>query len=170
MREATAPGESESIDVDCCALCRGVWIDGAELSRASPRLGEVFGKRRGYAASSRPSGLACPRCDGALCEIGVNDVAVDWCRVCFGVWLDGGEYQAIAFAPRRRASAAMVACEDCQCQVSLGDTYFTEHGPVCSACRDHAASAAQADGDVAAGVGLTSDELAQLRQRLRSSS
>jgi Zn-finger nucleic acid-binding protein len=163
VRPATAPGQDESIDVDCCMQCGGLWIDGAELPRASAHLGELFGKRRGYALSSRPSGLACPRCDGALAEIGVNGVPVDWCRVCYGVWLDGGEYQAIgagtlgvaappAPAPRS-APPSTIACVVCACQVSVGDTYFTEEGLVCSGCSEE---------DIP-----TSAELARLQDSLR---
>ncbi|RLB46779.1 MAG: hypothetical protein DRI90_27015, partial [Deltaproteobacteria bacterium] len=67
--------------------------------------------------------------------MGVNDVSVDWCQTCFGVWLDGGEYQALA-QQKRKSRPATVVCYACRKEVPLGDTYYTDLGVSCSACRD----------------------------------
>jgi len=134
VRQATPPGQKESLDVDCCDSCGGVFVDGAELSRASRALGALFGERRQLVLEVRPSGLSCPRCRSPLGEVGVNDVAVDWCQTCFGVWLDGGEYQAVN-APKRRAPPTTATCYVCERTVPLGETYYTDEGMVCSGCR-----------------------------------
>lgn len=39
--------------------------------------------------------LQCPRCDGRLSEITFEDVQVDRCNKCGGVWLDAGELESL---------------------------------------------------------------------------
>jgi hypothetical protein len=39
--------------------------------------------------------LPCPRCDGRLLEITFEDVQVDRCNKCGGVWLDAGELESL---------------------------------------------------------------------------
>ena len=41
------------------------------------------------------SSLKCPRCDGALKEIFIEDVPIDACDKCAGVWLDSGEMEKL---------------------------------------------------------------------------
>lgn len=41
------------------------------------------------AASSSP--MTCPRCGGTLNESKVDEVSIDTCDNCGGVWLDSGE-------------------------------------------------------------------------------
>jgi uncharacterized protein len=37
--------------------------------------------------------MDCPRCDGKLYEKEFDDVRVDRCDKCGGIWLDAGEYE-----------------------------------------------------------------------------
>ena len=39
------------------------------------------------------SSMKCPRCDGSLNESKVEDVSIDVCDKCGGVWLDSGELE-----------------------------------------------------------------------------
>src|ERR671911_404647 len=41
------------------------------------------------------SSMKCPRCDGALNESKVEDVTIDVCDKCGGVWLDSGELEQL---------------------------------------------------------------------------
>jgi Zn-finger nucleic acid-binding protein len=41
------------------------------------------------------SSMKCPRCDGSLNESKVEDVAIDVCDKCGGVWLDSGELEQL---------------------------------------------------------------------------
>src|ERR1700741_786898 len=41
------------------------------------------------------SSMKCPRCDGALEEIFIEEVALDTCDKCAGVWLDSGEMEKL---------------------------------------------------------------------------
>jgi len=46
--------------------------------------------------------LSCPRCGTALSPVMHQDVTVDQCPDCQGMWLDRGELEALA--PRERGS------------------------------------------------------------------
>jgi Zn-finger nucleic acid-binding protein len=41
------------------------------------------------------SSMRCPRCDGTLNENKVDDVSIDVCDKCGGVWLDSGELEQL---------------------------------------------------------------------------
>jgi hypothetical protein len=47
------------------------------------------------AEAARAAALKCPRCDGVLAEISYEDVLVDRCESCHGVWLDAGELERL---------------------------------------------------------------------------
>ena len=39
--------------------------------------------------------MACPRCDGRLREMAFEDIHIDRCDKCEGIWLDAGELEKI---------------------------------------------------------------------------
>ncbi len=41
------------------------------------------------------SGLKCPKCDGNLVETDYENIKIDVCENCAGVWLDAGELAQI---------------------------------------------------------------------------
>ena len=41
------------------------------------------------------SSMKCPRCDGMLKEIFIEEVPLDTCDTCAGVWLDSGELEKL---------------------------------------------------------------------------
>ena len=41
------------------------------------------------------SSMKCPRCDGSLREGRFEEVAIDTCDKCGGVWLDSGELEQV---------------------------------------------------------------------------
>ena len=41
------------------------------------------------------SSMRCPRCDGNLIESKVEEVSIDTCDKCGGVWLDSGELEQL---------------------------------------------------------------------------
>jgi DNA repair exonuclease SbcCD ATPase subunit len=47
------------------------------------------------AKAAGTSSMACPRCDGTLKESKFEDVLIDTCEKCGGVWLDAGELQQL---------------------------------------------------------------------------
>ena len=45
------------------------------------------------AKAAGTSSMQCPRCDGSLKELKVEEVTIDTCDKCGGVWLDSGELE-----------------------------------------------------------------------------
>lgn len=41
------------------------------------------------------SSMNCPRCDGSLHESKFEEIAIDTCDKCGGVWLDSGELEQV---------------------------------------------------------------------------
>ena len=41
------------------------------------------------------SSMKCPRCDGSLMENKFEEVTIDTCEKCGGVWLDSGELEQL---------------------------------------------------------------------------
>ena len=39
--------------------------------------------------------LQCPKCNGTLVETSFEDIKIDRCSSCSGVWLDAGELESI---------------------------------------------------------------------------
>jgi uncharacterized protein with PIN domain len=47
------------------------------------------------AKAAGTSSMRCPRCDGSLNETKFEDVTIDICDKCGGVWLDSGELEQL---------------------------------------------------------------------------
>ena len=47
------------------------------------------------AKAAGTSSMQCPRCDGNLKEIKFEEVLIDTCDKCGGVWLDSGELEQL---------------------------------------------------------------------------
>ena len=62
----------------------------------------LLGRRRAKLDARRSSSasrkLRCPRCGAAMIEVPIQQVKVDRCSGCGGVFLDQGELEILAFA------------------------------------------------------------------------
>jgi uncharacterized protein len=47
------------------------------------------------AKAAGTSSMQCPRCDGSLNESNFEEVSIDTCDKCGGVWLDSGELEQL---------------------------------------------------------------------------
>jgi Zn-finger nucleic acid-binding protein len=47
------------------------------------------------AKAAGQSSMQCPRCDGKLLENKFEEVVIDTCEKCGGVWLDSGELEQL---------------------------------------------------------------------------
>ena len=47
------------------------------------------------AKAAGTSSMKCPRCDGSLQESKFEEVTIDICDTCAGVWLDSGELEQL---------------------------------------------------------------------------
>jgi uncharacterized protein len=45
--------------------------------------------------ATAPTSMKCPKCDGTLAEIQFENILIDTCDKCAGVWLDSGELEQL---------------------------------------------------------------------------
>jgi len=85
--------EKHGLKLDLCPQCRGIWFDKGELER----MLAVAVKKLKAPISADTRGLECPKCGGALYNFDYpgTKIAVDMCKKCGGIWLDGGEFNKI---------------------------------------------------------------------------
>ena len=74
---------------------RGHALENEYFHRKEQELIEKM-KARISADSSRNTGMKCPKCDGTLHETVYENIKIDVCDGCHGVWLDSGELAQIA--------------------------------------------------------------------------
>jgi uncharacterized protein len=91
------------VEVDLCPSCGGLWLDHGEIERIGRgQTGELDKLRTALSGSAQPDPVSetvtsCPACPGALKEVVLGPVHVDYCNKCHGVFLDKGELdQAVA--------------------------------------------------------------------------
>jgi Zn-finger nucleic acid-binding protein len=76
-----------------CRHCDGIWFSREAIDKGGkPVLPPLSKQRRTKVAPAMHR--ACPQCSIELDAESVDDVVIDICSRCGGVWLDPGEYQA----------------------------------------------------------------------------
>ncbi len=106
-REAMITAEYRHVEIDTCAVCGGVWLDGGELEGLVGRA--VPPKPQSDPDLGSPD-RDCPICVHKLIKdrYGQTQVVVDKCPHGDGIWLDAGELEQIlaasAAAPGEPAS------------------------------------------------------------------
>lgn len=92
-----------TVEVDKCPSCSGIWFDESELQRLE-NITEItpFERRRIPSEYKQLDALYCPKCEQGGKELMKkathpkdHKVIMDYCENCKGIWLDGGELQAI---------------------------------------------------------------------------
>jgi Zn-finger nucleic acid-binding protein len=96
--------EYRGIEIDSCAACGGIWLDGGELE-AMVGSG-VPAMKQGDPALGPPE-VDCPICVDKLLRArhGPTGVVVDRCPHGDGTWFDAGELEQM-LAAHRQADAA----------------------------------------------------------------
>ena len=74
---------------------RGKALENEYFRRKEQELIEKMRAKIGT-ESSRNTELQCPKCDGTLHETTYENVKIDLCDKCHGVWLDAGELAQIS--------------------------------------------------------------------------
>lgn len=153
MTEHSAPTEGGPVlTVDICGQCNGLWLDAQELALVCPTVADLPARKTeillsGQAGANIP---VCPRCQAVPYEFALmEDMKVDFCPRCSGVWLDGDEYEESDFIPEQarerdvspyRSHAAAVEktrdvlCQDCARPVTVATSYVWEYGFLCRVC------------------------------------
>jgi len=87
----------EGVELDFCPSCKGLWFDHDEIAFMTelptdiPDLAEVE-------QDARKTEYACPRCGTTLEEmkfVKAEDLLIDRCPQCKGIWLDKDELQKV---------------------------------------------------------------------------
>jgi len=84
----------KNVIVDACPKCDGMWLDTGELKKLTGdrKLSDYLTKDIGTKTESK---LVCPRCGGLMDLELADEVEVDVCLKCNGVWLDAGELEEL---------------------------------------------------------------------------
>lgn len=87
-----------NVRIDICPKCNGIWLDGGELKKMlkDREVSDYLTKDIGLKSRSP---LICPRCRSLMDLEKAEDVEVDVCLKCRGVWLDAGEMSGLKNVP-----------------------------------------------------------------------
>jgi Zn-finger nucleic acid-binding protein len=89
--------ENEGVTMDFCSDCKGLWFDAGEvasyfeLSRDLPMLAAAD-------RQEQDSEMTCPRCSSGMKQMlyaPPNDLTIDQCTSCGGMWFDKGEVHTL---------------------------------------------------------------------------
>ncbi len=88
----------EDVEVDQCVKCSGIWFDFDELEQVLDKaVQEELKNKVENNEGDDDKRAACPKCGGAGKMINLvnpaHNIHIDKCTVCYGQWLDGGEYE-----------------------------------------------------------------------------
>ncbi|MCP3966299.1 MAG: zf-TFIIB domain-containing protein [Lentisphaerae bacterium] len=90
----------EEVKLDVCPKCSGIWFDFDELQNFLDKdykevLQNIVDNNQGHDELR----AACPKCGGKGKMINIvdpeHDIHIDTCLLCYGIWLDGGEYELL---------------------------------------------------------------------------
>ena len=83
-----------NIIIDVCPKCNGIWLDMGELGKLlkDRKMSNYLTKHIGTKSRSP---MICPRCANIMDIEKADDVEVDVCLTCGGVWLDSGELEEL---------------------------------------------------------------------------
>lgn len=90
--------------IDSCPKCWGIWFDGGEMKGflQSESLRRQFLTDTKVTVGAGGGDRDCPRCRQVMERPTVNDITVDICRGCHGVWLDHGELNELVLRHKRK--------------------------------------------------------------------
>lgn len=106
--------ERDSIEVDYCIDCHGLWFDEGEIELLAAKAGvavDLAALERSSPSSSSERYFRCPRCGKKMAKADLygagQALVVDYCRLQHGLWFDRGETGAfVRSAERMRNPAA----------------------------------------------------------------
>jgi hypothetical protein len=86
------------IIIDKCPNCKGLWFDGGELYQAIEK-GVYYSSKidsEKQIVNSPEIAKKCPRCKAAMKRIRRENVYIDICADCKGIWCDEGEFRELS--------------------------------------------------------------------------
>ncbi|HEX9340793.1 MAG TPA: zf-TFIIB domain-containing protein [Thermoplasmata archaeon] len=95
LRKEPRQTHLRTVETDVCPTCGGLFLDRGEIRTltGSRSLNRLLTKKLGLDSDSQ---LVCPNCGGLMDGEDIEDIRVDVCLDCNGVWLDAGELDRLA--------------------------------------------------------------------------
>ena len=96
-RSALSLDSHEGLTGHRCKICEGAWFprqNWGALRYEAPFSDQVFLEHL-ERAHHAISPLRCPEDNAALRRVKVDDVELDWCNTCAGIWFDRQEAAAL---------------------------------------------------------------------------
>ncbi|OGO00650.1 MAG: hypothetical protein A2Y90_02875 [Chloroflexi bacterium RBG_13_52_12] len=99
--------EYESIELDYCPGCHGVWFDSGELELLLEAAGMdsinyfLDGVTHSLEVAASEKKHRCPVCRGKMKKVHIDEdkkIVVDVCNGGHGIWFDGGEVNSLVKA------------------------------------------------------------------------
>ena len=94
------PVVQDSIEVDRCTQCGGLWFDRMEADRLRKVKGSAqlidTGDEKMGAAQNQVGKIECPRCHTQMIrmvDLEQHHIWYESCTVCYGRWFDAGEFK-----------------------------------------------------------------------------
>lgn len=92
----------DTIEIDRCDQCGGLWFDMLELDRLRKQKGSAqldTGDARAAADHNRQTKVECPRCHTPMIpmvDLQQSHIWYESCSVCYGKWFDAGEFKDLS--------------------------------------------------------------------------
>jgi uncharacterized protein len=112
--------QAQDVTIDQCSACKGIWFDDQELDKlenktASLSIDLLRSDPGSMAVVDHNRPRNCPRCGNVLlirCYYDdTNEVEIDQCVQCSGVWLDPGELNSVRGDNAERARRSQIIRE-----------------------------------------------------------
>ena len=102
--------EMHGVPLDRCLECRGLWFDHTALDHVLDKAasgGSLGGTNEFLSAvDATPTDLRCPRCKlHTLLARSHDDIELDWCDTCHGLFLDHHEVETLIAWRQARVSS-----------------------------------------------------------------
>lgn len=98
--------ELVGVPLDRCTGCKGIWLDYTALDHVLNQQvsgDHAIGTARELMiwSGDRETDMPCPRCTSWLAKHMHEEIEIEWCRSCRGIYLDNEEIQSIIAWKRR---------------------------------------------------------------------
>ena len=94
MRREKVEFSGYNITIDFCVQCHSYWFDKGEINKyiKTRIVDKKLRNKDGYLGWGKP---ACPRCGGKISLKFLENLELDHCDDCGGIWLDHGELKIL---------------------------------------------------------------------------
>jgi Zn-finger nucleic acid-binding protein len=86
---------SERVFGDCCNHCDGIFLSGKGIQAYQQDIVKQLTEHTDQQQPKADSQLTCPHCDSNMTVTHVDEIEIDICKHCLGVWFDKSEAKAI---------------------------------------------------------------------------